>query len=230
MFERILEPEVMDSAQEAAAYDAMDHGGVNRQFLDDLLESHANPEGRILDLGTGTARIPILLCQCLAKCELVGVDLSEQMLQLATRNVAAAELCSRISLKQIDAKNLPYHDAVFDVVLSNSIVHHIPNPVEVIAEAIRVTRPDGLLFWRDLLRPCDEAAVRQLVELYACRENDYQKKLFEDSLRAALSLEEIRELVASVGFDPSGVRVTSDRHWTWLARKPGDSTLSKNSP
>jgi ubiquinone/menaquinone biosynthesis C-methylase UbiE len=143
--------------------------------------------------------------------------------------VEAAELCSRISLKQIDAKNLPYQDAAFDVVVSNSIVHHIPSPIEVIAEAIRVTRPDGLLFWRDLLRPCDEAAVRQLVELYAGRENDQQKKLFEDSLRAALCLEEIRELVASLGFDPLEVRVTSDRHWTWLARKRGGSASRKIS-
>ncbi len=39
MLQRILEPELMDSPEEALAYDAMDHGEVNRKFVDDLLEA-----------------------------------------------------------------------------------------------------------------------------------------------------------------------------------------------
>jgi hypothetical protein len=43
--------------------------------------------------------------------------------------------------------------------------------------------------------------------------------MFEDSLRAALSLDEIRQLVEQLGFAPDCVQATSDRHWTWAARK-----------
>jgi len=70
---------------------------------------------------------------------------------------------------------------------------------------------------RDLLRPADDAAVRRLVTTYAGDANDHQRQMFEDSLRAALTLDEIRGLVAKVGFDPQGVRQTTDRHWTWCA-------------
>ena len=43
--------------------------------------------------------------------------------------------------------------------------------------------------------------------------------LFEDSLRAALSVEEIQALVSELGFAGSTVVATSDRHWTWSARQ-----------
>jgi hypothetical protein len=42
--------------------------------------------------------------------------------------------------------------------------------------------------------------------------------MFDDSLRAALDLTEIRALVAELGFDPLGVEATTDRHWTWIAQ------------
>ncbi|MDE0736953.1 MAG: ubiquinone biosynthesis protein UbiE, partial [Pirellulaceae bacterium] len=60
--ERILEPEVMDSIEEARDYDEMDHAAVNEVFVSDLLET-GDVGGEILDLGTGTAQIPVALCQ-----------------------------------------------------------------------------------------------------------------------------------------------------------------------
>jgi hypothetical protein len=76
-----------------------------------------------------------------------------------------------------------------------------------------------VLFVRDLLRPADEAAVAHLVATYAGNANVHQQKMFGDSLRAALTLGEVRDLVATLGFDPATVQQTTDRHWTWTARK-----------
>jgi hypothetical protein len=59
--------------------------------------------------------------------------------------------------------------------------------------------------------------VARLVQAYAGDCNAHQRQLFDDSLRAAFSLEEIRALVADLGFDRAGVQATSDRHWTWSA-------------
>ena len=55
--------------------------------------------------------------------------------------------------------------------VSNSIVHHIPEPIAVFVEMVRVVRPGGVLFVRDLLRPDDEPTLRNLVELYAAGAN-----------------------------------------------------------
>ena len=216
MLARVLEPEVMDTPQEALDYDTMDHSAVNRVFVDDLLAVRPTP-GDVLDLGTGTALIPVELCQREPTCRVMAVDAAVSMLELARYNVGSTD---RIQLAKVDAKQLGYEDGMFDTVMSNSIIHHIPEPLAVLAEAVRVTKPGGMLFFRDLLRPEDMATLQQLVDIYAARANEHQRKMFGESLHAALTLEEIRDLVASLGFEREGVRATSDRHWTWVAAKP----------
>lgn len=218
MLPRILEPEVMDSVEEARDYDAMDHGEVNRVFVSDFLRQwdQSNP---VLDVGTGTAQIPIELLRQAAAAQVVGVDLAEHMLTLGRDNVRRAGLADRIRLDCCDAKQLPYPDASFSAAMSNSIVHHIPQPDSVLAEMLRVVRPGGLIFVRDLLRPADQATLQHLVKTYAGSANDHQRKMFADSLHAALSLAEVQNLVLNLGGNPLDVMPTSDRHWTWCTRR-----------
>jgi hypothetical protein len=58
-----------------------------------------------------------------------------------------------------------------------------------------------------------------LVNTYANEATAYQRRLFGESLRAALTVEEMASLVADFGFARSTVRMTSDRHWTWITAK-----------
>jgi ubiquinone/menaquinone biosynthesis C-methylase UbiE len=141
------------------------------------------------------------------------------MLVVARENVNRAGLADRIRLEHTDAKRLPFDEATFGAAISNSIVHHIPEPGGVLAEVVRVVEPGGVLFIRDLLRPADEATLRHLVATYAGDANEHQQHMFADSLHAALTLAEIRALVARLGYDPEGVRQTTDRHWTWITRR-----------
>ncbi len=237
MLPRVLEPEVMDTPEEARDYDAMDHGAVNTKFCDDLLW-FANHDGRptlgqrtarVVDFGTGTAQIPIALCRRAAGFAVVAIDLAEHMLDLARRNVARAQLGDRILLEKVDAKGTPYEDGAFGACMSNSIVHHIPEPAQCFAEMWRITAPGGLLFVRDLHRPESSADVDRLVALHggtppadpalvASFEN--QRALFRASLCAALTVAEIAALVAPLGIPGSAVTMTSDRHWTIAHEKP----------
>jgi len=234
LLERVLEPEVMDSPDEALAYDSMDHDDVNRKFVDDMLTAIAaqvdtlpaeptrDDEGvflDFLDLGTGTAQIPIELCERDERFRCLAIDMAESMLEIGRRNLEMAHFADRVVLELEDAKSLPYEADRFSVVFSNSIIHHIPEPAHAIAEAVRVTKPGGMLFFRDLIRPPDDAAVKRLVYTYARNETDEQRQLLDASLRAALSLQEVRDLVSANGFDPHGVTTTSDRHWTWVGSK-----------
>jgi ubiquinone/menaquinone biosynthesis C-methylase UbiE len=218
MLTRILEPEVMDSPEEARDYDAMDHAAVNRLFVADFLTVWQG-HGPILDVGTGTAQIPIELCRQAPSGQIVAIDLAEQMLAVGRENVRRAGFENRIRLEKVNARAMPFAAKTYAAVISNSIVHHIPEPADVFAEMIRVAAPGAVFFIRDLLRPNDEATLRKLVATYAGDANDHQRKMFADSLHAALSLEEVRGLLVSHGFDPATVRQTSDRHWTWTANK-----------
>jgi ubiquinone/menaquinone biosynthesis C-methylase UbiE len=218
MLPRILETEVMDTLAEALDYDAMGHGEVNRAFVADLLAAGLG-EGEILDLGAGTGLIPIELCRQSPSARVLAIDLSANMLAVARRNVDNTGLADRIRLQQVDGKRLPYGDGRFATVMSNSIVHHIPDPRNVLAEAWRVAAPGGLLFFRDLFRPEDESTLQHLVELYTVGCNEHQRRMFADSLHAALTVEEVRGLVADFGAAGDTVQASSDRHWTWEVRK-----------
>lgn len=212
---RILEPEVMDDVAEAHEYDAMDHDAPNAAFVERLIALGAN--GHMLDLGTGPGHIPILVCEQIMDATVVGIDLSDEMLKIAERRVANPDLQDRITLQQADVKNLPFDDDSFDVVFSNTILHHIPDPGPMIAEAARVMKPDGLMVIRDLFRPASLEELERIVQLHASVPDiatPRAQQLFRDSLLAALTPEELRDLVKVLGL--SGLEVVSDtdRHMT----------------
>lgn len=219
---RTLEPEVMDTFEEASDYDAMDHAAVNRRFVDDLLSfcgGHRTPgmdrQSRAVDLGTGTALIPLEL---LAQTDLIGpmiaCDLSLQMLKIAVARVARAGQQACVLPVFCDAKCLPVAGASCDIVMSNSIVHHIPNPLDAFREMRRIIRTKGVLFVRDLMRPESEAEVEHFVQTYAGSENAHQQQMFRQSLHAALTVAEVKSLLLESGFSPDWVTSSSDRHWT----------------
>jgi ubiquinone/menaquinone biosynthesis C-methylase UbiE len=213
MLVRVLEPEVMDTAEEASAYDTMDHSEVNRRFVADLLARHPAP-GRVLDLGTGTALIPLELARAEASCRIVAVDLAAHMLARARENVAGAGLADRIELRLVDAKSAPFRRGEFDLVMSNSIVHHIPDPRTLFRQIAELLEPATGLFVRDLFRPDTEAELAALVTRYAGDADPTQRELFRASLAAALTVDEARGMAEEVGLRGARVEMTSDRHWT----------------
>ena len=210
---RILEPEVMDTREEAEAYDAMDHSVVNTAFVERVVELGAS-EGHFLDLGTGPAQIPIFLAQSCPRIRITGIDLSVNMLALGEQHVTEAELADRIALECVDAKDLPYSDQSFDGVVSNSIIHHLPDPMAAVREISRVIRPGGLILIRDLMRPDTPEAAQALVDRYAADDTPYQKKLFYDSFLAALTIPEIEAMLAQTSLTDAIVVQSSDRHWS----------------
>lgn len=223
MLPRILETEVMDTPEEAADYDQMDHSQVNRRFADDFLARFDPPAaeaGRrpILDVGAGPAHIAIEIVRRRGDLKITAVDLAAHMLQRALRNVIREGLTAQIKLEQADAKALPFAAGSFSAVISNSILHHIPEPQRAFREMLRVLQPSGCLFVRDLLRPPDLAELDRLAALYADSANAHQRQMFRNSLHAALTLDEVRQLLSDAGLPREWAAQTSDRHWTIASR------------
>jgi ubiquinone/menaquinone biosynthesis C-methylase UbiE len=216
--DRILEPEVMDTWLEATAYDAMDFATVNSAFANDAIDLDPNAV-KILDVGTGTARIPILMCQQRSQYLITGVDLAQSMLILGQRNVEEANLAQRIRLERVDSKRMPYPDLEYDMVISNSLVHHLPDPLSFFGEVKRLIRPDGAILIRDLIRPESDRIVDELVAKFGGDYDTQQQQLFRDSLKAALTLDEVQDLCDRVGFKQVSISQTSELHWSLSRRK-----------
>ena len=207
---RILEPEVMDGEEEAAAYAAMDHTAVNHAFVERLRAIGAH--GRMIDLGTGPADIPLLVVEGWRDATVVAVDLAPAMLALAARRRDASPHGARIELLLGDARALALGDASFDAVFSNTILHHLPEPVPFLREAHRLLRPGGVLLIRDLYRPDSEARVQELVALHAAGASPAGRELFTASLRAALTPDELRAAADDAGLASADLVIDTDRH------------------
>ena len=207
---RVLEPEVMDSPAEANAYDAMDHSTVNHDFARRLLELGAT--GRVLDIGCGPGHGPLQLVAMASKVSVVGVDLSQYMLTIAEEHKTVSSHGDRVEFAVADAKKLDYANGSFDAVCSNTILHHIPNPVEFLREAWRVRAEGGALLIRDLFRPETSAEVDALVQKHAAHEPQSAQDLLHASLCAALTSEELVEMARAAGMQGCEVVIDSDRH------------------
>ncbi|MCA8972128.1 MAG: class I SAM-dependent methyltransferase [Planctomycetes bacterium] len=216
---RVPEVECMGTPDEAREYAAMDHKDANESFVAALLE-HGCDRGEILDIGTGPADIPLLLVEKAKGASVTAIDLSDEMLKIARLKVAHAGHSLRIRLMHADAKGLPFADRHFDGVFSNTILHHVEDPIAYFKDARRVLRGGGALVIRDLVRPDDDESVELLVDRYAEGATEYARGLFRDSLKAAYTLDEVRDFLDRSGLDDASLAMTSDRHMTiWIDRR-----------
>jgi ubiquinone/menaquinone biosynthesis C-methylase UbiE len=212
MLERILEPEVMDSELDAHEYATFDNSVVNDEFVKRALEL-APPSGYVLDVGTGPGDIAVLFATRAPALRFLAIDLGEHMLGMARRNVVSAKLAERVEIARLDAKATGRPAGAFDMVISNSLVHHIPEPEALFRELRRVARPGAGLFIKDLHRPASASELRDLVDKYADGCTPYQRQTFQDSLHAALTVEEVTAMLDRLGWHDVQARRCSDRHW-----------------
>lgn len=207
------EPEVMAAPAEAAAYARADFAGVNQAFVQRLLEL-AGPLERALavDLGAGPADIPVRVASVRPGWRLVAIEASTAMLAHARQTVARAGLASRIDLIQSDAKVVGLAGAAFDVVFSNSILHHISDTARLWAEVRRLARPGALIFFRDLARPSSAAAARAIVDRYAGTESALLQEEYFRSLLSSYTPAEVRAQLDQTGLSILQVVMATDRH------------------
>ena len=210
----------MDTELDAREYQAMDHAVVNAEFVARLLEL-APKAGTLLDAGTGPGEIPVRIAERAPGLFVTAIDLAEHMLALAREGVERAGLGDRIRLVRADAKATGFPPASFDMVVSNSLVHHLPEPIAFLREALRLARPGAGLCIRDLLRPSTKSELDALVGRHTAHCSDYQRGLFSASLNAGLTLEEVTLLCREASLKDVVIEQCSDRHWS-IERRHAD--------
>ena len=215
------EPELMDEAEQALAYAQADFSEPNELFLRLLRELKPGDltGARALDLGCGPADIVLRFLKAFPEAACDALDGSAAMLEHA-RNALAAwpGLARRCRLVHDVLPSARLAGGGYDLVLSNSLLHHLHDPGVLWRTVRESARPGALVLVMDLMRPPSASWAEALVATYAADAPEVLRRDFRNSLFAAFEPREVLRQLADSGLETLEVGVVSDRHLAAFGR------------
>lgn len=210
---RVPEPEVMEDSGEVEAY-ASAAAQTHLDAIDNTLIEHALrlvhgcDQDRALDIGTGPGQIVIKLAKRLPRWKVTGIDRSQGMIAQARTNLAAATggdpLASRVEFDVADGNRLPFPDHSFELVMCNSVLHHLAEPEKLLSEMARLVTADGAILLRDLRRP-GRFVYPLHVRWHGRNYSGEMLRLYQDSVRAAYTEPELESLLEASAISGASV-------------------------
>lgn len=205
---RICEAELMDDLAQAEAYGAADFSSSDRALVKWIAQQF--PEGlgeNLVDLGCGPGNITFLLAEKYPEARVLGLDGALAMLGLAEeRRVSEQVRFQEVLLPCPDLEG--GHTAL----ISNSLLHHLHDPQGLWQSVRQLGAPGAVVVIHDLRRPSNDAALDELVERYAAEAPPILRRDYSQSLRAAFTLEEVREQLALAGLSELQLAERQDRY------------------
>ncbi len=220
--ERTPEPELMTDEEQARAYSEADFSVPHDRFVAEFrrLFGPTFTSRHVVDLGCGPGDVTVRFARAHPDCTVDGIDASAAMLAQGERRIAAEGLASRVRLILAHLPEGSAPRASYDVVLSNSLLHHLRDPGVMWASVQRFAGPGAAVFVMDLRRPASLAAARELVEVHAASEPDVLRTDFFNSLLAAYTPEEIEAQLGRSSLRTLTVERLGDRHVLVHGRLP----------
>ena len=213
MMERVLEPEVMDGTEQVLAYAQADFEAENQGFVDQFFTLYPELENpHILDLGCGPGDIPIRVARRHATCRVTGIDASQPMITYAEEAVQKAGLPDRVQFLCQRFQDVTLSSPA-DALISNSLVHHVPNPLRFWYSLKSLVKPGSPVLVMDLLRPDSPEEAQAIVDEQAANEPEQLRQDFYHSLLAAFTEDEVAAHLAELNLSRLFVDVPDERHW-----------------
>ena len=128
----------------AGLYDALVAsllGGLYERVAEEVAQAY--PNGAILEVGSGPGRLAVLLARKTPDLNVIGVDISPEMVERAARRATELGLGEQVRFETGDVGALPFPEGSFDGVVSTLSMHHWPDPARGLAEIHRVLKPGG---------------------------------------------------------------------------------------
>lgn len=124
---------------------------------------HYKP-GLILDIATGTADFAVAATK-IEGAQVVGIDISEGMLEVGRRKIEKKKLAGSIKLMKADSENLPFENDKFDAAIVGFGVRNFENLKIGIAEINRVLKPGAVFYVLEFSKP-PKAPYKQIYQFY----------------------------------------------------------------
>ena len=204
---RILEPELMAEDAQARAYAEADFESAHSRYPELFAEEFpGRPRNAlVLDLGCCPCDVTIRFARANPCYTFHAVDGSPAMLRHAPRH-------DRIQLIEGHIPDVTLPGRNYDVIISSSLLHHLPDPQALWQTVRRHAKTGALVFVVDLVRPATREEAKALAEKYSAGEPEVLKRDFLNSLLAAFTPREVQRQIADAGLDGLRVQTISDRH------------------
>lgn len=205
--ERIPETDlVMTDAEAVEAFASAGNGtGIMAPYYQFALEqiAHALPAtGTVVDLGCGSGALLLPLAELFPKLQFIGVDLSENMLNLAKAESTKRQLTNISFLRENFSQLTSIATNSIDFVYCSMAIHHLPTVSslnDTFREVGRVLDPRGGFFLVDFGRLRSDPAIRLFVGDAPEGTPQILLRDYDASMRAAFSLEEWRNALKPMG-------------------------------
>ena len=215
--QRVPEPELMDDVAQALAYGAADFScgdATTLSLIRSLVNSTAGGAApkRVFDLGCGPGNITLLLCKAFPGAEVIGVDGSAAMLNIARARAAESAVSPQLlccSLQDLQRAGQP---GPADLIVSNSLLHHLHHPGLLWSLTASLAAPGCRVLHRDLRRPSSPADIDRLQRLHLSDAPAVLAYDFRASLAAAFEPDEVRLQLQDAGLTGLRVEPEDDRY------------------
>ena len=118
----------------------------------------------ILDIATGTGDFAIAASK-IEGTKVIGIDISEGMLEVGKRKIGKKGLSSIIELQKADSENIPFEDEKFDAAIIGFGVRNFENLKKGLSEIFRVLKPGGILYILEFSKPL-KSPFKQIYRFY----------------------------------------------------------------
>ncbi len=208
---RVPEPDLMEQKEQAYAYANADFSDSNGLFLEKLFEfCSITDETKILDVGCGDGEIPIEIYKK-TKSKITVLDGSSAMLDEFSKKMSVNNV-DDIKIIQRRYEDTHLSEKSFDILISNSVLHHVKSPKKFWEKSFNLVRQQGQIVLMDLFRPSSEHELLTILDKYGGN-NPVLLNDFENSLRAAYTPYEVECQLSSFPSISSSVKAISDRHF-----------------
>jgi trans-aconitate methyltransferase len=171
---------------------------------------------RILDLGCGPADITMRFAEQYPQAKVIGLDGADAMLEIAGKEILQhSSLANRVDIRKwhIGRQENPLGSEGFHAVVSNSLVHHMHDPLGLWRAIRACAAPGSAVLVMDLIRPQSRIEAENIVEKYAGKEPELLRNDFLNSLLAAYRSAEIMAQLVSANMELLQIEIVSDRHF-----------------
>lgn len=171
--------------------------------------------GKILDVGSGPGHVSIELAKFLPSVEIVGLDMSASMIEMAEKSVDEHGFSARIEFRQGDAAEIPFKDASFDFVVSSWSLHLWKRPAQILSEVHRVLKPGCSALVYDARGDAPQEGIKKWMR---STDSLVMRLGLWHSFSAGYTPQKIEAVVRDTPFENCDVQVEGANMSVWLTR------------